>query len=615
MEENNQSNDNLDPKTKDEQTNKDNNQISNVQETKASDFKISSQEPIKKKGNKTILIVIILLIFAIVAGLIYYFGYYTKPDQIYKRLIETNINSYTNKLNKSNYKTIKTAIKIDTDINTDSEEIDEKILDLINNIDISLDMQTDIENKKIIANLESDYDKEDLLNVKMYSDIENQKTYIYLKDLLNKYIEAEMDEELYTSFNELLNNQQMTQDKKISLQKAMKILKNELTNVIKEEYCFSKKEDITVNNETLRTTKNTIKMTKTQLKDEFITLFTNLKDNEEFLDCFEEKDEIYNSLQNLIKEFDDLEDDDNSTIELNIYTKGLMQQLAKADIIVYSEENDQTVTMAVTNLENDIYSFEILSGNDIIKGTLNIDSKNENEGIVKLSLEIQEFGKIDFNIDYSQKFNEQIDVVNVKNSVKPDELTSADQKSLITNLEKSKLYELIQDLTKPLYNQKNDINDIIEDDEEEIYETKENEIISYNDKYKITFNIPSGYISKHVSDNYKSLNKDDVSIKISTKHSNKDEYYESLEKNVEYYKQEEKYKNVNLSHMESIEVNNRTFYYATFSYEYESGSQYSVKYFWSEIEEDYVLDIQIINPNDITSEELNYVLELNVEEN
>lgn len=452
MKEDNKSNDNLQSKVTDQQTNKNHDKNSDVKEI-TSNFKVSSQKPIKNKGNKTLLIGTILIIIAVIAGISYYFGYFTKPAQIYKRLVRTSINSYTNKLKNSDYKTSKTSIKVDTSINTNSEEIDEKILDLINNVDINVDLQTDIENKEIIANLKSSYDEQDLLNIKMYSELKNKKTYIYLKELLNKYIETEKDEEFYIIYNELLDIHQMTQDEKLSLQKAMNILENELINVIKKEYCFAKKENIKINDKTVETTKNTIKMTVKQLKEELTTVFSNLKDNKEFLNCFDDEEKIYNSLESLIKELEQIKDDD-STIEVNIYTNGLLQRVAKIDIIVYSQETEQNVTITVTRLEDNIYSFEILSdeeNNNKIKGILTTKNKNENEGTVKLEIEIKDFGKIEFNIDYSQKFNEQIDTINIKNSVKLDELTSEDQKSLVVNFQKSKLYELIKDLIQSLY--------------------------------------------------------------------------------------------------------------------------------------------------------------------
>lgn len=599
--------------------------ISNV-ETKTSSFNVSSQEPPKKKGNTRtgLLIIAIILIIAIVGGLVYYFVFYTKPDRIYKRLIESSINSYTNALKDADYKTSKTSIKLNADVNTDNDYIDEDILDLINKTDIGIEIQTDNEDKRFVLNLESNYDKESLLNMQMYSDIDDEKTYIYLKDLLNKYIEVDMDDsEFYSSFSELLDSQKVSSDEKISLQKAMEIIKKEVTNTIKPEYCSSQKEDIEINGKTINATKNTMKINAKQLKDELTTVCDNLKNNEEFLNCFEDEEDVLDSLEDILDSLEDIEEDENSQIEINLYTTGLMNNVVKISMTVHSDD-EENITMVFTKAEENKYDLEFLEDDkSLFTGKINMTEKNDNEGTIQLELNIEEFGKVVINIDYSQKYNEDIDEINVKNSVKSDKLTTSDEKTLLTNLQKSKLYELIESFSGSNLTGTTTKNSITNDDEdddinEEETSIKDNEIISYDDEYKITFNIPDGYKSRYVSDNYKSLDKDDISVKISTTLGDKDKYYANLEKTIKTYEEEEKYKNVKLSDMENIEVEGRIFYSAVVSYEYVSGSyevKYSTKYIWSEISDKYLVDLQIRGEEDMTSEELNQILNMKVEKN
>ena len=241
------------------QPNQNENPISKGQ---TANFNISSggANPEKKGKKKTGLIIFaIVLIMAIVAGLAYYFTIYTKPDEIYKRLIGSTIDSYTNEMNNMNYKTSKASFKLDADIETD--KIDKKITDLINKINIGMNVQTDNENQQFVMDLKAEYDKEDLADVQMYSDAQEEKTYVQLKSFLDKYIEIEdMDEEFYSYLKEALEKQKMGSEQKQSLQKAMSILKKELTDVIKKEYCTAEKEDITIAGKTVATTKNTIKI-------------------------------------------------------------------------------------------------------------------------------------------------------------------------------------------------------------------------------------------------------------------------------------------------------------------------------------------------------------------
>ena len=224
------------------------------------------------------------------------------------------------------------------------------------------------------------------------------------------------------------------------------------------------------------------------------------------------------------------------------------------------------------------------------------------------------------------------------NAVKSEELTESDQEKLMTNLQKSKLYELIEDfvgsknsnligntMTDSNKDSKKDttINNVEDknntDKEEKKEETKENEIISYDGKTKITFKLPTGYQSTYVSDNYKSIEKGNISIKVSTSYANKDEYYKDLEEKKEYYEEEDSnYKNVALSAKEKVEINGRTFYRAELSYEYAGGgytTKYETTYMWSEISDESVVDFEIRGSSDMNPKDLEEIATINVEKN
>lgn len=605
-----------------EEENQNVNPISNRQ-TNTSNFNVSSGGNSKKKGKKKIVLIMIaiLLLIAIIAGLVYYFIIYIKPERVYKKLIEETIDSYTNDLKDMEYKTSKTVLKLDADLDTD--EVDEKVKDLINKINLGMEVQTNNEEKQLLMNLKAKYEEEDLLDFQMYSDVNREKTYMELKNLLNKYIEVEeVDDEYYDILEEALENQKMTVSQRTSLQKAMRILKKELTNVIKEEYCSNEKEEIKINDKTVNTTKNTIEMSAKQLKEEFITVCENLRNNKEFMNCFEEKNEVSGILENLIEQLEEIDEDEETMLEMAIYTEGFMQKIVKYTLAITSQESNKTITIAFTKTAENTYTFEVLTDDDVTcTGTIKVEEKNKNEGTIQLEFDVPDFGKVKLNIEYSQKFNEDIDKVNVKNSVKADELTSDDQETLATNLQKSKLYELMESFSNLTGNTTidydNDDNDNY-DDNTTSSKTNENEILSYDNNTKITFKMPENYKSRYVSDNYKTLERDDITIRISTLYGNKDEYYEELKDNMEYHKEESNNKNVQLSDVQTMEVNGRTYYYATFSYEYSSvghTTKYETKYIWSEATDELVVDFEIRGAEDITTEELNEILTIKVENN
>lgn len=582
----------------------------------------------KKKGKgKILLIIVILLIIAIVGGLIYYFAIYTKPDKIYKRLVQSSINSYTNKRMSMDYQTFKTSLKLNTKLDLQNNQIDPNMLDLINQTTIGMDLQADNEQKQFLMNIKADYDKDSLLDFEMYSNVDKEETYMQLKNWFDKYIVVEnLNEEFYTSLRELLTNPKIESSKKQNIHKSMKIVKEELTNAIKKEYCTAQKEDITVKGKTIHATKNTLKMNVGQLKKEMETVLNHLKDNQEFMECFKDEDKILDMLDNFSNQLEEIEDED-STIEISIYTNGLIQEMQKFTLTIYDAKTNEELTMAFTKLEFNTYLMEMLEQEEtILTGKITIQVKDKKEGTIDYELEIPNFGKVKLNLEYRQVFDEKIEEVDVRNSVKAEELTSEDQKNFITNFQKSKLYELIGNFT----NNRSSSNNFMEtesknnmtDDENrannndnETSTMKENEILSYDEAAKIRFKIPVGYQSRTVSDNYKVLEKDDILINIFTTYADKDGYYEELEESKQYYEEQDSIDNVVLSEIKNIEVNGREFYYATLSYEYSFDSKVEQMYVWSEISDEMVLNFEVRGLENLTNEELKEILTVTIENN
>ena len=78
--------------------------------------------------------------------------FYSKPEEIYKRTIQSGIDSLVNNEEKNkDYKTLKAGLKVDFDVDLkDNSIIDKKVLDLINKTDVGLEVQTDKEAKQLV---------------------------------------------------------------------------------------------------------------------------------------------------------------------------------------------------------------------------------------------------------------------------------------------------------------------------------------------------------------------------------------------------------------------------------------------------------------------------------
>lgn len=582
----------------------------------------------KSKGKKVAIIVTLILIIAIAAAAVYYFMFYSKPEEIYKRTIQSGIDSLVNNEEKNkDYKTLKAGLKVDFDVDLkDNSIIDKKVLDLINKTDVGLEVQTDKEAKQLVVDLQSNYDKKALLNGKVFVNSDDEENYVYAKDYLDKYIEVPMEDEVYESLNQLFE----AQNKAVDVKTPMSILKNELVAMIKPEYCSSSKEDITVNGQNVSATKNTIKLNANQFKTEITTLVNNLKSNQNFINSFEEKETITQALEDILDELDDIDlSDEDATIEFNLYTQGFMHDVVKCSVTVNASY--QAVTLGVTKNAENNYEIEALLNNaKIVSGKINIEEKNENEGKLTFELNIDSVGKFAMNLEYSQKFNEEIEKADTKNSVEAEDLSSADQKKLMNNFQKSQLYKLVQSYSnslltssiKPSTSSSNSIlsnatssSSILNNKTTKEDDIKDNEILTYDSKNKITYNIPTGYTVRKTSDNYKTLEKGNASIRISSKISNKDAYYTSLKANKDSLEKGDLYKDVTLTEMAKTTINGIDFYSATLSYKYGSSmTERSTTYVWTEVSEKYVLDFELRQTGEITDDELNQVLTIKVED-
>ena len=451
-----------------------------------------------------------------------------------------------------------------------------------------------------------------------------------------------MEDEVYESLNQLFE----AQNKAVDVKTPMSILKNELVAMIKPEYCSSSKEDITVNGQNVSATKNTIKLNANQFKTEITTLVNNLKSNQNFINSFEEKETITQALEDILDELDDIDlSDEDATIEFNLYTQGFMHDVVKCSVTVNASY--QAVTLGVTKNAENNYEIEALLNNaKIVSGKINIEEKNENEGKLTFELNIEEknenegkltfeldidsVGKFAMNLEYSQKFNEEIEKADTKNSVEAEDLSSADQKKLMNNFQKSQLYKLVQSYSnslltssiKPSTSSSNSIlsnatssSSILNNKTTKEDDIKDNEILTYDSKNKITYNIPTGYTVRKTSDNYKTLEKGNASIRISSKISNKDAYYTSLKANKDSLEKGDLYKDVTLTEMAKTTINGIDFYSATLSYKYGSSmTERSTTYVWTEVSEKYVLDFELRQTGEITDDELNQVLTIKVED-
>lgn len=298
--------------------------------------------------KKTYLIISILFIIAVIlTAIIYYYGYYTKSKNTYIKIIDNILDTKKNAYNTYKYKT-----NLNINFQEGNAQINQDILNIINTSNFNLDTQINKTNKQIILNLETDYNNNDLLNMQTCTNVDKKETYIYLKDILNKYIKIDINDKMYIFLNSIMD------------ENKLELFKNKLKDLVNSNNCSSNKEG--------KVTKNTIKIKTNDFIDALEILDENIKNNMDVSKYNEDE------------------------IEFNVYTTGLMKnKIQKVDITIKNKNIKLCIENNTDNEKNNKY----YSGLKLILQTEKIKQVTLN-----LSYDVEDNAKVEF-VDTSNSTN------------------------------------------------------------------------------------------------------------------------------------------------------------------------------------------------------------------
>jgi len=388
-----------------------------------------------KKGVSLGIIVIVLL--AIMVGLSYYFFRPTSPKEVFISKIEETLNQ-ANAATNNNAEKINSTISLSGNIETTNEEI-AQIAQILNNGKLTLNLQADTNSKKMLIGADVNYLNESLINAKAFYQKGDNNVYLFVQDLFDRYFkvsteEMETEEEMTNVFSEI-------KDKET----ASKILKETISENLKEEY-FSK-ENVD------EMTKNTMKLTVSELKSLCTNVVTSLKDNQKFLDCFENSGKMKKVLEDTLKEINEMEKDyDSARIEISLYTKESAKDVKKMDAkVVVSETEEGTFILNKVDDNSLTFNVEVKGKTDEIPFTaqaLNGTIKKEKIGndTTKMTVVVEnvpEVGKVTLNIEEKKSSNTDLENVDTANAVDFNNMTEQEMMTLYTNLQKMKIYSFI----------------------------------------------------------------------------------------------------------------------------------------------------------------------------
>ena len=330
-----------------------------------SGFNTTNEKP-PKKSSKIILALMLLLCLIAIGVIVGVIVMKNKANNTYA-VMNTTFDTYIEEVfsavnssqmpNDSNY-TIqeKMNIKIDSEnydaIAENMDEDTKKVLDSLTNISVDSTLKK-IEQSKLYVDASIKADNQELLDVKMNVNFDERRTFVQVKQMIDKYFEYQVLDEYYDTLKELLAEKDQT-----NIAKVEQIIKNKINSILKEEYLVKSAEER--DNETYN--RHSLKMTEAQLATELSRIIDELKSDSEFMSCFNQ--DVQEELNDI---FDDLKDSldeaksapTGNSFELAIFTKGFIkQEFVSGELIIFESGNVDSKINFKNNLRDGLeYEF------------------------------------------------------------------------------------------------------------------------------------------------------------------------------------------------------------------------------------------------------------------
>ena len=401
---------------------------------------------IEKSKHRVLKLIITILVIAAISGggYYYYVNYYDNPNKNIVTTLEKaseNIEGKLNKISKKDKYKVNGLIKLNFDLGEQYKEI----TDLVNNLSLQINGQTDPQNKIVNLDLNSKFKDDKLINIKtIYQD---NNAYLYLDELYDKYLKLPMEEET----KEIENIKANEQDIEVVITKLLNASKNELEKL----EVHQKNEEIIIDNQKYSVTNNYIELKNKEVNNIYNHIIETLSNDSKFTKALSNITGQEITKEDILKELNNEEFD--GTLRLNFYFEksGMKKTLksVKLEVTEKSEVEDnkyEKMTMTVNILKDDEYNILI--------------DANET------------------NINMKITFNEQ--VINIDTTMNAMDIKA----NIIVNLN----YEKIDTVEKVDVSNYKDMDKLTEDEMQEIYNKMEN-----NEALIDFFNQITGLIESH----------------------------------------------------------------------------------------------------------------------
>ncbi len=405
-----------------------------------------------KQGKKSIFIIIALLVVMIaIVG-----AYLLRLNQS-RYIFDKKINQYFSTSEKVNYNTMKVNADLSLSVNGVDADVQE-LGELVNDAKISINAEVDQETQEEIVGLKLTKNEKELLGINAKLEIKTDDMYMNLGELFDKTIKMKISE-VYDADVSMFTTENVNP-------KASSIVMKELKAQLKDEY-FSK-EKVNIENENL--IKNTMELPLEDVAAIIQNICENLSDNEEFLNYFENPEEIKESLQDISDEADTYIFEEDEYLTIDVYTKGFMKEIVRVDVSMDIEGDNYQ--MAFTKLSETEYSYKLyVDDEEQLSGKINYVN-HENDFSIEFSVEA-EGTQIAMKVAGNVVYNEDLSDFDTSNTVNYKELTMDDMYEIMGNFMSSELYGIFDTTSKNKENlefgdtsEEGEITDWNEDEEE-----------------------------------------------------------------------------------------------------------------------------------------------------
>ena len=564
----------------------------------------------KKKRHSVITFAVLIIVALLVLGVAGFLMFSLNAEKLYKGIIEKGINSFM----QSPVFTADSA-KIDASVSlkSDAEE-----LSIINNLSAGVNIQYDLNTNEVLGKVKVNNDEESYLDLQLLVNLLEKKLYIGESNIYDKMISVDIPDEALDDIESEEDDGSLIIEK-INRNTASKRIVKAINNSLSKDLFANEKATITVNEKEKKVKDYVLKMTSKQLAEVINNTISTLKEDKEFLSCYEDEEKMKELLDDLSSSIEYSESEE-STVEFHIYTSGLFNNFEGVTVAVTDELEDRTV---VDIRKNDEKTYVVSSrveeyGNtqDEFSIVVTVNKATEQDIDLDMSFEIEDVGEMTINYALNCVYNQGVDALDIGNSVNYQDLTSDEVNEMYENFQNSSLYSIFSMFIAN--------NEFLGSDEETPANVPlkdgQSFIITYDDDI-VKFNVPSTFDEDYSGNTYKTFSKYTdsgyVSIDVESEMDTVEEYEEYLEDMLDSLKEKEGYKDFSSSKVEEIEVNNVKFYKKSISYtsvigEYEYVM--STTYYYTKINDDYIFVIEVTDDDNLLTEnELNRFLTIEIE--